>query len=115
MVESILSSIKGMLGIPEDCEDFDNDIITHINTTFMTLSQLGVGLPDGFTIKDKTTVWNDYIKSDKNLESIKTYMYLNVRLLFDPPASSVAIETIEKQIDQLTWRIYIMVDPSSNN
>ena len=91
MDESILTSIKKLLGIPEDHEHFDVDIIMHINSVFMILTQLGIGPDDGFKITDKLTTWNEYLPDGANIESVKSYMYLKVRLLFDPPLSHLCI------------------------
>lgn len=110
-MDSILTSIKKMLGITEEYEHFDPEIIMHINTVFSVLTQLGVGPSGGFFITDKTEVWSDYVKSDSRLEMLKSYMYLKVRLLFDPPLSTASIEAINRQIDELEWRINVTVDP----
>lgn len=110
-MDSILTSIKKMLGITEECENFDPDVIMHINTVFSVLTQLGAGPADGFSIKDKTALWSDFVKSDSHLEMLKSYMYLKVRLLFDPPLGSASIEAINRQINELEWRINTAVDP----
>lgn len=104
-MNSILTSIKKLLGITEDYEHFDMDIIIHINTALMTLTQLGIGPSSGYSIKDKSDVWSEFIPSGKNLESIKTYVYLKVKLLFDPPLNSAVIESINRQISELESRI----------
>ena len=107
MTESILTSIKKLLGIPEDHEHFDADIIIHINSVFMVLTQLGIGPDDGFKIKDKSTTWSDYLPDGANIESVKSYMYLKVRLLFDPPSSSSIIESINRLISELEFRLNV--------
>ena len=84
-MESILTSIKKLLGITEEYDQFDPDIIMHINSVFMILTQLGVGPAEGFSIEDDTAVWTDFIQDVKKLESVKTYVYLKVKLAFDPP------------------------------
>ena len=110
-MESILTSIKKLLGIGDDDTSFDDDIIMDINTEFMALSQLGVGPFEGFSITDKTTTWSDYLGSDAvNLQGIKTYIYMKVRLVFDPPSSSFVLEAMQRQIDELTWRINIQAE-----
>ena len=101
MDESILTSIKKLLGIPEDYEHFDQDIIIHINSVFMILNQLGVGPTEEFTITDKTAVWSDFISDNKKFESVKTYVYMKVRLLFDPPLSSAVMDCINKVISEM--------------
>lgn len=109
-MESILTSIKKMLGITEEYEHFDQDIIMHINTVFMILNQLGVGPSEGFSIQDSSAIWSDFVKSATNIEAVKSYMYLKVRLLFDPPLSSAVIESIKNQINELEWRLNVSVD-----
>ena len=105
MYESILTSIKKLMGIPEDYTHYDADIIMHINSVFMILNQLGVGPSDGFSITDKTSVWSDFISDNKNLEAVKSYMYMKVRLLFDPPLSSAVMECMNRMIGELEWRL----------
>ena len=105
MYESILTSIKKLMGIPEDYTHYDADIIMHINSVFMILNQLGVGPSDGFSITDKTSVWSDFISDNKNLEAVKSYMYMKVRLLFDPPLNSAVMECMNRIISELEWRL----------
>lgn len=106
MDKSILNNIKKILGLDESYTAFDTDVIIHINSVFSTLSQLGIGPAGGFMIEDDILTWDDYIPDgDPKLNSIKTYMYLRVRLLFDPPATSFAIAAMERQISELEWRI----------
>ena len=110
MDESILTSIKKLLGIPEDYEHFDQDIIIHINSVFMILNKLGVGPTEEFTITDKTAVWSDFISDNKKFESVKTYVYMKVRLLFDPPLSSAVMDCINKVINELEWRLNVAAE-----
>ena len=105
MYESILTSIKKLLGIPEDYEHYDADIIMHINSVFMILNQLGVGPSNGFSITDKTAVWGNFISDNDNLEAVKSYVYMKVRLLFDPPLSSAVMECMIRMIGELEWRL----------
>ena len=105
MYESILTSIKKLLGIPEDYEHYDADIIMHINSVFMILNQLGVGPSNGFSITDKTAVWGNFISDNDNLEAVKSYVYMKVRLLFDPPLSSAVMECMNRMIGELEWRL----------
>lgn len=114
-MESILTSIKKMLGIAEEYEHFDTDLIIHINSVFSILTQLGVGPDYGFSIKDKTAVWTDFIPPNPQLESIKTYVYLRVKLLFDPPSSSSVSDAINRTVSELEWRINVTVDPKETN
>lgn len=109
-MESILTSIKKMLGITEEYEHFDADITMHINSVLMTLTQIGVGSPDGFAISDKSATWKDFIPEDQLIEAVKSYTYLKVRLLFDPPSSSTIIESFNKQAAEYEWRINVLVE-----
>ena len=110
-MESILTSVKKMLGIAEDYEQFDSDLITHINSVFSILTQLGAGPVSGFFIEDKSAIWTDFISSDATLNMVKTYMFLKVKLLFDPPLSSALIDSINRTLSELEWRIQVVVDP----
>lgn len=110
-MDSILTSIKKLLGITEEYENFDQDIIIHINSAFMILNQLGVGPKSGFSISDKSSTWNEFIPESSNLEAVKTYVHLKVKLMFDPPLSSTVIEAIKSQINELEWRLNVSVDP----
>lgn len=110
MDDSILNTIKKQLGITEDYTVFDSDLIMHINSVFLTLSQLGVGPDEGFFIEGKNDSWTDYIDEGILLNSIKTYVYLKVKLLFDPPGSSYAIDAINSIIKELEWRINVQVE-----
>ena len=110
METSILTSIKKMLGIAEDYTEFNEDIITHINSVFLNLTQLGVGPEEGFMIKDDTAVWEDFINDSIQLQAVKTYVYLKVKLLFDPPLSSSVTESINRMIAELEWRLNAAVD-----
>lgn len=107
METSILISTKKILGLAANYEAFDLDIITHINSAFSTLTQLGIGPTEGFTIRDDTAIWGDFIGNDKQLDSVKTYVYLRVRLLFDPPGTSYLIAALEKQLEELEWRLNV--------
>ena len=109
-MESILTSIKKLLGIAEEYIQFDMDLIMHINSTLFILTQLGVGPPDGFAIKDASAVWSDFIGESK-IELVKSYTYLKAKLMFDPPSSSSVIEAINRQISEFEWRVMVEVDP----
>lgn len=110
-MESILTSIKKMLGITEEYTHFDADLIMHINSVFMILTQLGVGPSEGFSIKGAEETWNQFLSEGKQLELVKTYMYMKVKLIFDPPLSSAVIEVINRQISEFEWRLNVSVDP----
>ena len=111
IMESILTSIKKLLGIAEDYTHFDNDIIMHINSVFLILTQLGVGPPEGFVIQDATALWTDFVADDKNLELIKPYTYLKVKIMFDPPLSSAVLDSTNQLIKEYEWRIQVASDP----
>lgn len=110
MDDSILTSIKKMLGIADDYEHFDKDIILCINSVLSILTQLGVGPKEGFCIVDKNTKWGGYLKNDGRLDMVKSFMSLRVRLLFDPPQNGPMIEALERQARELEWRIMIAAD-----
>lgn len=105
MAASILTSTKKVLGIVEADESFDVDILMHINSAFSTLNQLGIGPEDGFLIEDKAPTWDDFLGDDKRLNSAKSYVYLRVKLFFDPPNTSFVLQSMEKQIEELGWRL----------
>lgn len=111
-MESILTSIKKMLGITEEYTHFDQDIIMHINSVFMILTQLGVGPSEGFSIQDAYAVWTDFIQDTTKLESVKSYVYMKVKLLFDPPLSSAVTESMNRMISEFEWRLNVAVDPA---
>ncbi len=109
-MESILTSIKKLLGITEECTDFDADIIMHVNTVLAALNQLNVGPKDGFTVSDSSATWDDFMGGDMRLNLVKSYVHQKVRLLFDPPLSSSVMEAINNTIKELEWRILIVAD-----
>ena len=112
---SILDTVKKSLGLDSAYDAFDSDILLHINGVFFTLNQLGVGPIDGFSIDDNSITWDDYLGStDKNLSVVKQYVFLRVKLLFDPPTTSFAIDAIKKQIDELEWRLNVYVETRKN-
>ena len=105
-MDNILSSIKKLLGINPEYQEFDQDIIMHINTVFMILSQLNVGPADGFFIVDGLEEWSDY-STTLNVNAIRTFVYLKVKLMFDPPTSSVLMDSINNMLAELEWRLYL--------
>lgn len=107
MTSSILTSTKKILGIEEEYTAYDLDIITHINSVFSTLSQLGIGPEAGFAIEDAATTWDTFLGTDPNLNAVKTYVYLRVRMLFDPPSTSYAQDSMRKQIEEIEWRLNV--------
>lgn len=108
-MSSILTDTKKMLGIAALDTSFDADIIMHINTVFMVLTQLGVGPDDGFEISDDTTKWTDYV-TGKMLNPVKSYMYAKVRMIFDPPTSGAVTEALNHTIAELEFRLNVEVE-----
>lgn len=106
-MNSILLSIKKLLGIDANCEHFDQDVLIHINSALSNLTQLGVGPPDGFIVTSNSETWSDLLMDSKKQEFVKSYIYLKVRLIFDPPSSSSVIDAINRQIQELEWRIEV--------
>ncbi len=113
MESSILTSTKKILGIAEDYTAFDLDVLTNINSVFSILNQLGVGALDGFAIEDDTAVWEDLDVSSVMLNLVKTYVYLRVRLLFDPPGTSFLLDAMNKQIQEHEWRLNVLREEES--
>jgi len=107
VITSILTSVKKTLNLAEDYTPFDEEIIIHINSVFSTLNQLGVGPFDGFSIQDKTANWDAFLQSDPRLNHIKTYVYLRVRMLFDPPTTGYHVASMADQIKELEWRLNV--------
>lgn len=107
MEESILTSIKKLLGITDDYTHFDQDIVLQINSAFSTLNQLGVGPEAGFSIQDASSVWTDFINDDR-LNFAKTFVQLKVKLAFDPPTSATLMDSYNRQLDELAWRLSIV-------
>lgn len=105
MNPSILQSVKKTVNLAPDYTAFDEDITMHINAVFSTLHQLGVGPALGFAIEDEAATWQDFLGTDARLNNIKTYIFLRVRLLFDPPATGFHVRAMQDQISELEWRI----------
>ena len=105
LTTSILLSIKKMLGLDKDYDIFDPELIIHINSVFGTLHQLGVGLEESFTITGDSEIWSDFTTEGEEIEEVKSYMYMRVRLLFDPPSSSFVLASFKEQIKELEWRL----------
>lgn len=114
-MESILTSIKKMLGAEEGYEQFDTDIIMHINSVLMILTQLGVGPAEGFSIEDDIPTWGDFLDDSTKYESVKTYVFMKVKLIFDPPLSSAVIESMNKMINEFEWRLNMEAELSKSN
>ena len=109
-MDSILVSIKKLLGITEEYTHFDTDLIMHINSAFSILTQLGVGSSAGFSIRDEFAKWTDFLEEDPRLEMVKTYVHLKVKLMFDPPDRSAVADAVKRQIDELEFRLMVAAD-----
>ena len=109
-MESILTSIKKLLGIAEEYAHFDADIIMHINSAFMTLSQLGIGPKEGFSIKSDAETWSDFTGDSTSIEAVKTYVFIKVKMVFDPPTSSFVMTAYEHQAQELEWRLNVQAE-----
>lgn len=114
-MDSILLTIKKLLGVSEEYTNFDIDIMVHINSALSILTQLGVGPENGFVITGAESLWSDFVSDTSKLEMIKTYIYLRVRLLFDPPTNSFVTTSIEKTISELEWRLQVAAEPQEGN
>ena len=113
-MESILTSIKKLLGVDEGYVEFDVDIIMHINTVFGILTQLGVGPPEGFFIEDKTAIWDDYISDDPLMcHMVKSYIHKKVQLLFDPPDRGAVMDALNRSIAELEFRLNVAAESES--
>ena len=112
MSESILTSVKKILGLDESYEVYDSDIVLHINSACSTLTQIGVGPPEGFMIEDVTAVWSDLLGTDPRLNAAKQYVCLKVRSVFDPPASSYAVTAMNEQLAAHEWRLNTLMEAS---
>ena len=110
-MDSILISVKKLLGIDEYCDHFDADIIMHINSVFVILNQLGVGTP-GFMVTSNEERWTDFLGGSTQIEFVKTYVFMKVKSIFDPPQSSAAMESMNRVISEFEWRINVAVDPA---
>ena len=103
-MDSILTSIKKLLGIQEEYTVFDVDIIIHINTAFAILNQLGIGPNEGFMIEGPNEIWDEYLE-DYNHTMVKSFIFIHVRLAFDPPTSAALLDSMKRTLDELTWRL----------
>jgi hypothetical protein len=111
--ESILDSTKKTLNLGASDTSFDVDVVLHINSVFSILTQLGIGPAEGFMIQDSVPTWDAFIGADPRFNLVKTYVFLRVRLLFDPPTSSFALDSFQKQIDQFEWRLNVLREGES--
>lgn len=109
-MDSILTSVKKVIGIHESDTSFDIDIMMHINTVIMILRQMGIGPVNGYSVTSSYDTWDDYLSDITLFEPVKIYIALKVRLIFDPPASSAIIEAINRTITELEWRLNVQAD-----
>jgi hypothetical protein len=109
-VSSILLDVRKLIGPGEDYDEFDKDLIVHINGAFADLNRLGCGPENGFFIEDDSTTWDDYLQESVLLSYVKQYIVASVRLSFDPPSSGSVMEALNKQIDKLEWMINSLTD-----
>ena len=115
-MESILTSIKKMLGIPEEYDHFDPDLIMHINSVLSILTQIGVGPSEGFRIEDDLATWEDFLNNDTDYEAVKSYVHLRVKLLFDTSTlSSAVIESMNRMISELEWRLNAIAESKQSS
>jgi hypothetical protein len=111
--DSILDTTKKLLGFESDYTAFDLDIITHINTVFSTLQSLGVGPSEGFMITDNAAVWDEFTGLE-NMNSVKSYMFMRVRLMFDPPTTSFHLDSLKKMAEEIEWRLHVQAEEVNN-
>lgn len=111
-MDSILTSIKESLGITATYDHFDSVIIMHINTALMILTQIGVGPSEGFVIEDDSSLWTDFISDTTKLEAVRSYVSMKVKLMFDPPASGIVVESMNRNIAELEWRLNVNAESS---
>lgn len=107
MHESILETVKKLLGLDETYTPFDQDIIVLINSAFMTLHQLNIGPKEGFAIKDYRERWCDFVTNEVNLHGVQQYVYMKVRMVFDPPGNSFVMDALKEQCRELEWRLNV--------
>ena len=114
-MESILQSIRKLIGPDETYTYYDTDLIIHINSVLAVLTQLGVGPGEGFFIQDESATWNDFLGNDPKLEMVKSYVYMKVKLIFDPPSSSAVIDSMNRSISEFEWRVNIASEEKKQN
>lgn len=110
MPNSILNDTKKALGLDPEYTPFDAEIIMHINSVLANLNQLGVGPETGLSIVGVNDGWDELISDEKRLNNVKSYMYLKVRMLFDPPSVGYVLTSMEKMIEEAEWRIMVAQD-----
>lgn len=115
MEQSILKTIKQLVGCPDDFEQFDLDLTIHINSAFATLTHLGVGPKEGYRITGVDNAWSEFEENTQKLSLIKDYVYIKTRLLFDPPTSGSLMDSLKEQLKEMEWRLYMLYYPISED
>ena len=110
MTDSIFSSVKKVVGLLGDDDSFDEDILLHINSVVSTLRQLGLSIPADFYVRDDVQTWRDLLGEFRDLDLVKSYMTMKVRLMFDPPSSSFGLASMTEMVTELEWRINVLTD-----
>ena len=110
MADSIFSSVKKVVGLLGDDGSFDEDILLHINSVVSTLRQLGLSIPADFYVRDDVQTWSDLLGEFRDLDLVKSYMTMKVRLMFDPPSSSFGLKSMEEMTKEYEWRINVLTD-----
>lgn len=110
MNDSILVTIKKMLGLDDEYTPFDMDVIVHINAAFMTLCQMGIGPKEGFEVNDYDQTWSEFLTNDVMLGGVKTWVYLQVKMAFDPPSNSFLMDAMKTQSEQILWRLNVQAE-----
>lgn len=113
MEESILISIKNMLGPDSDYDVFDNDIVMQINSAISVLTQLGVGPDEGFIVTGPDETWDQFLSARKDIEMAKNFVYMKVKMIFDPPANSFVLSNMKESCDEIGWRLSVATDKSA--
>lgn len=119
--DSILNTIAKMIlgsfddsGVEQE-QPFMTDLIIHINSVIAILAQRGVGPEEGFAVTGSTETWQDWLGDRKDLEMVKSLMYMRIRLMFDPPQNSFLVNSMEKLCDEYEWRAGIQADTSGED
>ena len=110
MNDSILVTIKKMLGLDDEYTPFDMDVIVHINAAFMTLCQMGIGPKEGYEVSDYDQTWSDFLTNEVMLGAVKTWVYLQVKMVFDPPSNSFVMDAMKTQAEQILWRLNVQAE-----
>lgn len=109
-MDSILNSIKKLLGIEPEYTHFDSDIILTINSVLLSVNQIGIGPSEGFNVTGETETWADLLGNRTDINAVRTYIQLKTRLIFDPPSTAHVLEAMERQVKEIEWRLNVQVD-----